>query len=375
VGEGRFGRRPAFWLSAIGLLVIVGAGVAIAQESRLGGKVRAADEVVVLAGETVDGDLYAAGGLVRIEGTVSGDLVAVAGQVQVSGEVTGDVLAGSGNVDVSGDVGGDVRVGAGQVSISGTVGEDVSAGAGQVTVTSSGRVGEDLIFGTGQTTLDGRVDGDVLGATGNYRRRGTVGGTEDVTVAREKRAPTVQDRLLAALGRFVSILIVGALLLWLAPRIVDGAAQQLRRRPLASLGVGVLGVLGLVVLVLGLLLVTVLLAIGLGLVRLGDLIGLTIFGTGTLLTILGFLFYVVAAFAAHATVGLALGRLAVGASPGARRWGAFFLGVLIVVLITSVPVVGGWLAFLFVVSGLGALILEFWPRRRAPQPAEAARQQ
>jgi hypothetical protein len=371
VGEPRLRRHPASWLSAIGLLVIIGAGVAIAQESRLGGKIRAGDEVVVLAGETVDSDLYAAGGLVRIEGTVSGDLVGVAGQVQVSGEVTGDVLAGSGNVDISGDVGGDVRVGAGQVSISGTVGEDVSAGAGQVTVTSSGQVGEDLIFGTGQTTLDGRVHGDVLGATGNYRRRGTVGGTEDVTVAREKRAPTIEERLLAALRRFVSILIVGALLLWLAPRIVDGAAQQLRRRPLASLGVGVLGVIGLAVLVLGLILVAVLLAIGLGLVRLGDLIGLTIFGTWTLLTVLGFFFYVVAAFAAHAAVGLALGRLASRADPDARRWGAFALGVLIVVLIMSVPVVGGLLAFLFVLVGLGALILEFWPRRRAPQPAEA----
>lgn len=351
------------------MLVVVGASVAVAQESRLGGKVRAGGNVVVLAGETISGDLYASGGQVRIEGTVEGDLVAMGGQVQVSGEVTGDVMAASGNVDVSGNVGGDVRAGAGQVSISGSVGEDVSAGAGQVTVTSSGRVGQDLLFGTGQTTLDGRVDGNVLGATGDYRRRGTVGGTEDVTVSRKRAALTVEDRLLGALRRFASILIVGALLLWLAPRVVDGAAQRLRRRPLASLGVGVLSIVGFLVLVVGLILVAVLLSIGLGLVRLGDLVGVTIFGTWTLLTVLGFMFFVLAAFGAQAGVGLALGRLAVGASPDARRWAALFLGVLIVVVISSIPAVGGWLAFLIALLGLGAIILEMWPRRSAPQPS------
>ena len=360
-------RKAAVWFGVVGLLLVVGASVAIAQESRLGGKVRAGGDVVVLEDETISGDLYASGGQVRIEGTVEGDLVAMGGQIQVSGEVGGDVLAASGNVDISGEVGGDVRAGAGQVNISGSVGEDVSAGAGQITVTSSGRVGEDLLFGTGQATLDGRVDGDVLGATGNYRRGGTVGGTEDVTVSRKRAAPTLEDRLLGGLRRFVSIFIVGALLLWLAPRLVDGAAQRLRDRPLLSLGVGVLGIVGFLVLIVGLILVAVLLSIGLGLVRLGDLVGVTIFGTWTLLTVFVFLFFVLAAFGAQAGVGLAIGRLAVRASPEARRWGALVLGILIVVLVSSLPVVGGWLAFVIVLFGLGAIILEMRPRRRAAE--------
>ena len=369
MASNRSRRSRALWLGGIGLLVVIGASVAIAQETRLGGKVRGGDEIVVLPSETVSGDLYAAGGQVRIEGTVDGDLVAMSGQVDVSGEVTGDVVSASGNVDILGQVGGDVRAGAGQVRISGSVGEDVFAGAGQLTVTSSGRIGEDLIFGTGQTTMDGRVEGDVLGGTGQYTRRGTIGGSEDVTVARERRELTVGDRLLAGLRRFVSLFLVAALILWIAPRLIDGAAEKLRARPLASLGIGVLGVVGFVVLVVGLILVAVLLSIGLGLVRLGDVVGLTIFGTTVLLMVLAFAVYVVAAFAAQAAVGLALGRLATGASPGARRWTALVLGVVVVVLLTSLPAVGGWLAFVIALFGLGAVIMEFWPRRRAAQPA------
>jgi hypothetical protein len=55
-----------------------------------------------------------------------------------------------------------------------------------------------------------------------------------------------------------------------------------------------------------------------------------------------------------------------------RRWLALILGVLIVVLLGAIPVVGGWLGLIIALFGLGALILEFRPRRRrAPAPAPA----
>jgi cytoskeletal protein CcmA (bactofilin family) len=354
------------------LTMVFGSSSAFAQEqeSRLGGKLRSGGEVVIAADETVSGDLYASGGQVRIDGTVDGDLIASGGQVVVTGTVSGDVLAGSGRVDVSGEVTGDARLGAGQVTVSGTVGEDLVVGAGQTTISSSGQVGEDFIFGTGQTTLDGAVEGNVLGAAGNYRRTGTVGGTEDVVVGREKEK-TFGDRLLDALQRFIAILVIGALLLWLAPRVVEGAADTLRRRPWASLGVGVLGCVGFFVLCLVILLVMILLAIVLGLIRLDDLVGLTLFGGSTAITGVVFAFVLAVAFVAQAVVGLAVGRLMIGIAP-VRRWLALVLGVLIVVVLGAIPVVGGWLGLIIALFGLGALILEFRPRRRrAPAPAPA----
>jgi cytoskeletal protein CcmA (bactofilin family) len=363
-------RWRLFWAALVGLAAVLGSSVALAQAAQLGGKLRAGDEVVIPSGDTVDGDLYASGGTVRVEGTVNGDLVASGGQVQVSGEVTGDLLAGSGTVDISGQIGGDARVGAGQVTVSGSVGEDLLAGAGQVTLAAGGEVGEDLIFGTGRMTLDGRVEGNVLGSTGNYTRRGTIGGTENVNITErdEEAEPTVGDRILDVVQRFLSVLIVGALLLWLAPRLVDGAAETLRRRPLASLGFGLLGMVGFVILVLLIILVAVLLAIGLGLVGLGGLGATTVFGSFVGLFVVGFLFFFAVAFAAHVGVGMSIGRLGV-AGAGAQRWWALVLGVLIVVVITSIPVVGGWLGFIVAIVGLGALLLELNPWRRAPRAA------
>jgi cytoskeletal protein CcmA (bactofilin family) len=368
--ERRFGRSRYFWPALLSLAVILGSSVALAQMSQLGGKLRAGGDIVVPSGETVQGDLYASGGSVRIEGTVDGDLVASGGQVEVSGEVTGDLLTGSGNVDVSGRVGGDARVGAGQVTVSGSVGEDLLAGAGQVTLTSTGEVGEDLIFGSGRMTLSGRVEGDVLGSTGNYARTGSIGGTENVNITEreEEPVPTVGDRILDVVQRFVSVLLVAALLLWLAPRLVDGVSGTLRRRPLASLGIGLLGLVALVILVIVIIFVVVLVAIGLGLVGLDGLVGTTVFATMVTLVVLGFVFFFVAAFGAHAGVGMSVGGLALGGG-GARRWGALALGVFVVVVLTSLPVVGGFLALIVVLFGLGAILLEVNPWRRVPREA------
>jgi hypothetical protein len=59
-----------------------------------------------------------------------------------------------------------------------------------------------------------------------------------------------------------------------------------------------------------------------------------------------------------------------GSRSPARRWPALALGILVVVILTSLPVVGGWLAFLVVLLGLGAALLALWAsRRRAPESA------
>jgi cytoskeletal protein CcmA (bactofilin family) len=337
---------------------------AAAQQSELGGKVRSGQEVTIPAGETVQGDLVASAGRIRVEGRVDGDLVATGGEVTVDGTVTGDVLAAAGSTTIAGDVGGDVRAATGQARIEGRVGEDVVLAAGQATVARGARIDGDLIVGAGQLRLDGAVTGSVLGGAGDYTRTGTVG-SEQVTVQPPERERTLTDRGFDVLRRYVSILVVGLLLLWLLPRASRGAADAVRGRPLVSLGVGILGFIGVVVLLVLVLLVTVLLAVGLGLLGLGPLVGATVFGGTLAAGVVAFLFFVAVAFGAQATVGLGLGRLLFR---GPRRsslkaFAALLIGVAVVVLLASIPVAGGWLEALVVVLGLGALLLVLLSRR------------
>lgn len=368
-------RMSSVWVVFTGLTLLLLSAVALAQEVELGGKVRRGEEVVVPAGETVPHDLYAAGGTVRIEGRVEGDVVAAGGEVDISGSVTGDVLAAAGTTTISGEVGGDVRLAAGQVTVGGSVGEDLLVAAGRATVASGAQVGQDLIFGTGQTTMDGTVAGNALGSTGEYTKRGSVAGSERITIAgsAERPQPTVAERVLDWLRRYVSLLAVGALLLWLAPQALGAAADAMRGRPLPSLGAGVLGTFGFAVLVLAVILVTTLVAIVLGLLGFGLLTGTAVFGGILAGGILALLFFVAMAFGAPAAVGIALGRLLLrqDARSFARSFGALALGVLVVVILASIPLVGGLLEFVLVLLGLGALLLTLRSRLRR-QPAQQA---
>ncbi len=359
--------RAFRWLGLVALLVVTGASVAVAQETELGGKLQSGGQITIPADQTVDGDLYASGGRVLIEGTVDGDLIAAGGQVTISGDVSGDLMASAGAVDISGEVGGDARVAAGQTTVSGSIGEDLFIASGQTTVSDSGEVGEDLVFGSGRMTMSGTVGGDVLGAAGDYDRQGTVAGTENVTV-RDVEAPTTTDRIVDALQRLISLLVVAALFLWLAPRYVVEPTLMLRQRPWASLGFGFVGVIAFGVVIFLVVLLAVLLAIGLALVGLNDLVGAIVFAALVAIVTLTFLFFLSAVFGAPTWVGMA--GMGFSLQSAARRWTAMIIGLVLVVALTSIPVVGGWLGLLVICFGLGAAILAFRPRRTAPEPVE-----
>ncbi|MDP8958460.1 MAG: polymer-forming cytoskeletal protein [Actinomycetota bacterium] len=365
-------RMGSAWLALLAVAMMLLSGAALAQEVLLGGKVLAAEEVVVPAGQTVPHDLYVSAGRVRIEGRVRGDLVAAGGDLDVSGEVTGDLLAAGGTTTISGEIGGDARVASGQVLVGGSVGEDLLLASGRATIAPEAQVAEDLIFATGQMTLDGTVDGDVLGTTGSYQKRGSVGGTEQVTIREpaEERPPTALQRLLDGVLRYLGILLVGALFLWFAPRIMIAGAASLRRRLLASLGLGILAIVGFFVLVLAVVLVTVLLAVALGLLGFGALTLAAIFAGILVAALTSFLFFLAVAFLAQAVVALVLGRLVVGERAGSfwRHLIALALGLLVVVLVSAIPLVGSWLEFLIVLFGLGALVLGVAARDREPVP-------
>jgi cytoskeletal protein CcmA (bactofilin family) len=362
-------------MKRIALLAVAMASLsstAVAQQTELGGKVRSGREVTVPAGETVQGDLIASGGTVRIDGRVDGDLVASGGQVTVAGTVTGDVLAAAGTTTISGQVDGDARIASGQVQVDGRVGEDLLIASGQATVASGAQVGGDLIFGAGRMQMNGAVAGSVLGSTGNYARAGSVGGSEKVTMQQPEQAPTPTERGFGLLRRYVSILIVGLVLLWLARRMLRGAAAAVRRRTLLSFGLGILGFIGVVVALVLVIFVTVLVAIGLGLLGLGSLAGVTAFAGTLTVALIIFLFLLAVAFGAQAAVGLGLGGLLFRGDVGSfgRAFVALALGVLVVVLLSAIPVAGGWLQALVVLLGLGALLLMIPRRQRrlAEQP-------
>lgn len=345
------------------------AGIAIAQSGTALENLRTGNTVTIPEGETVETDLYAFAGTVRVDGTIRGDLVATGGQVEVAGTVEGDVVVAGGQVSISGTVVGDVRAAGGTMTLSGAVGEDALIAGGTVTLTSAGDVGGDVIVSAGQLAIDGAVTGSVVGAASAYTNNGQIGGVEDVTITAAGAPPpqpTVTSRVADAVRHFLVVLLVGALLLWLLPRVYSSLQATVRGRPLASAGWGIVGLIGYVVLVVLIVILMIVFAALFGLLGFGGLVAVDLIAGVVTLAGLSLAFGVIVAWISDAIVGAAIASL-IPQNERASRWQELALmaaGAAVVVFLSSLPIVGGLVKLIVVVFGLGAVLLALWGRWR-----------
>lgn len=319
---------------------------------------RAGGVVTVPAGETVNDDLQAFAGTVVIAGTVNGDVEVAAGDVLVTGTVTGD-LSGA----------------AGSITVEGTVGGDVQAGAGSLTIADGGRVGGNVEGGVGDFRLDGAVDGDVrvgadtltIGPTavvgGNVEYdagtftlapdaavAGTVERNDDLVNVGVDAGPFAIPGYVAVAYGFLVNLLLGAVLLAVAPNFARRVVDVGSERALRSGGVGLLVVVG-VPIALVLLLLTI---------------------VGIPLSLLGFVLFGLALWLGQVLGAYLLGTKGLALVDRETRWGALVLGLLVLALLNYVPVLGGVATFVLLLVGLGAMTLALYDRyggdgdRRAP---------
>jgi hypothetical protein len=143
------------------------------------------DSYALRKGDKVDGNLYAAGGNVSIEGEVNGDLVTGAGTVLMSGMVQDDILAGGGTIQVLGTVGGDIRIGGGTVTIGNEVGGEVVITGGTVTFLSGAHIEKDVTILGGTVVLDGEVHGNVKVRAGSVTLNGVIDKDADISAGQD----------------------------------------------------------------------------------------------------------------------------------------------------------------------------------------------
>jgi cytoskeletal protein CcmA (bactofilin family) len=96
------------------------------------------DDLVVEAGQTLEGDVVVYSGNVTVEeeGTIRGNLIVYSGNIEIErgGTITGDVTAFSGNIEVDGRVDGNLASASGNIDLAeaASIGGDVSVLAGEI---------------------------------------------------------------------------------------------------------------------------------------------------------------------------------------------------------------------------------------------------
>ena len=319
---------------------------------------------------TINGDLYAAGGTVIIDGAINGDLLVVGGTVTVSGLVTQNVRAAGGQISIDGEIGrnltvaggnidigskakldGSVVIAGGNVNIDAPIAGNLNAGAGNLILSNS--VGGDVEAGLGTATLtkNAQVDGDFIywseedvsiaeGASisGVVTRNDPNGWSEKDVEATKQQVGQLRN-IFGGTARVYSIittLITGLILLRLFPKFSLKVTDTLSKRTWASLGWGLLTLVGFpVVFVIGL---------------------LTIVGAPIALILLAF--YLIYIYVSKMFILLWAGNyLSSKIDRKMSVYGAFILGLVAYTVVGLVPFVGGFVRLFTLLFGLGALVL------------------
>lgn len=329
---------------------------------------------------TSAGDLYAAGGNVEVSEPVKGDIFIAAGRVLLAQPVGGDAFIAGGNVRINeklaeglfaaganvaieGDIGRHARVAGGDVSIARgvTVNGKVTLAGGHVDV--AGRVGKDLTIAADSARVNGQVDGSadisarhieigpnaVINGKLTYwspqeaiidPAAKTSGGTDyrPVTMPEGMHTAGIVAMIMGKIFLLIGLMVMGSLLVLLFPNFTGTVEKAFATNPGKSLAVGFGLLIGLPI--IGVLFIITLLGIPLG---------LTVFFLYPMLLMLGYL--TAAVFIGDR--GMSYLRKGRALTTGTRIVG--FIGALIALaLIGALPFIGGLIAFLLLVGGIGA---------------------
>jgi hypothetical protein len=268
-----------------------------------------------------------------VGGKAEDALVVVSGDVTVGrGETVDGVFIANGDARIAGRVDGDVVVLSGDVLVSGTIDGDLFTADGEAHLLPSAEVNGDVGYGDEhpQVALDARVHGDVT-----KQDWPDVGGLVSWV-----------GGLVIWLAVSLSLLILGALLLLIAPRAADSLYARSREKlgPTIAIGIAILIVLPIVAVLAAITLVGLPLALGIGLSLLP----------------LGAVAYLASAYS--------LGRRLL--KPPHRRLLALLAGLSILRAAALVPFLGALVGLAALIFGLG-LIGAAIGAAREPDPPQA----
>lgn len=226
-------------------------------------------DVVIAGGELfigrhIKGDVIVAGGSVHIRGDIQDDVRAAGGDITIDANIGDDLIASGGRINVSAGstVGGEVWLAGGDVRVAGTVDKDLVIGAGSIRL--SGTVhGNVRIEGGEIQILEGAIiDGDLhykSPSEANIHSAAMISG--NVTY---ERVEWDHSHRVASIFFVITMMVASIVLFKLLPGFTMSAVSRISADPLKSLGAGFLALI--IVPIVAILLISIVLGVWVGLI-------------------------------------------------------------------------------------------------------------
>ena len=350
-------------------------------------------QALILNG-TVEGSVFAAGNTFTLgpSAAVERNLLYAGYSLEMEpGSVVGrDMYAAGYQALLRGEIGRDASVEVSGLEIAGSVGRDVTAAVGKPDPDTPRfflflrwpNMPKEILPGGLQVSESAQIEGTLTykspveqadaiksSAIGDVVYEYVPGDDPELTPAMK-----IQHWFVARVREFLTLLVLGALVAWRMPVLLSRSADQARAKPLPATLWGLLVWIGgiIAVMVCGLLLV--ILGLLLAVITFGELSTAVIFGGTSALVLIVTLFALTISFGTKLIVAYLIGkpivkRLAPGSAE--RVFWPLLLGIVLYMIVRSIPCLGEIVWVITTLIGLGSLWLLFRQRRSAPGPVEA----
>lgn len=343
------------------------------------------EDVLVDAGETIDADFIAVAGTIEIKGKIDGDFIGIGRYIRCEGVIEDDVMAIAQDIDIKGDIGDSLRAAAETIKIDAHIKGDLIVVGKSVTLFENSIAEGDAVIAGKDVEINGKIlqDLKVYGKTikikgeiaKNVKARGDriilfpgarIGGDLTYTSANEieirgdaqiigetvwkkpaikpKRViggKTYVRRLITKSLLTLPLLLIGLILIGITPRQIRMTMEAMHKSPGKSLGFGF--IFFACVPVATVILFATIIGIPLALITL-----LIYFGALYVSKLFAGMFIAMRVFRLQGKPGK--GPLVV----------ALIAGAVIVVILSTIPRVGGFIGLLLILFGLGGLVISRW---------------
>lgn len=286
---------------------LVIAGNMLSVTSVIGNNAFMAGNSIVIT-DKVKGDVFTAGANVKIDknAVIDGSLIVGASNVKVDGEVKGDIYAGTGILELNGKIGG-----------------KVNAGVGTLIIGPSAEIAGKVTYSSQQ---DAKINSDAKISGGLNKQLAPQSSFLD-------KIGLGKNSIGSTLVSIITILLFGVIFLTLFPQFTTSVADKLSEKLWASLGWGILTLIGMPIVIILSFVIIVGLPIGLVLMCL----------------------YFLALYMAKIFVGLCIGRF-LSKDKWLPVW-SMTVGILVLVIIGFVPYINSLVNFVVLLVGLGSVAM------------------
>jgi len=326
-------------------------------------------------GEEYNANIYWAGEQLIIDGDVNGDIIAAGNSIIINGNVNGDVLAAAENVRITGTIDGNIRIAAKKITVDGNIKRAVTIAGEAIYLNDKSNIGATALMFARQIESRGNISGNLDGATEslfisgklthtnikvdkltisntaeirgnlNYEsvieaeidENALIGGDINYTETKVKDFSRY-DNAGYFVGRFIKLLslfLLGLVLLSLVKRPTIFVIKKMKEDPIKAMLWGLVSFIVIPILAL--------------------VFAITIIGLPIAIILVAS--YVVLLFIANIYSALLIGRWTAVKLNWKMIWPwALLLGLFILIVLVSLPFVGGLFFFVAIWWGLGGIV-------------------